>query len=216
MTCGRRLVASFVLLTLVWGVVFNLETLPFFPVVVAGALLTGAAGVSVRRACQDGWLPPVRVSPRHAALAVGVALVHVGLSHVLFAVGDALLPAIGETAAGVYRRTTETGVLPRLVLSGLVVAPLEEVFWRGAFHPVAADRAIPRVRRLPPTVVAVAVSTAGYTLFHVATLRVSLVAAAALGGLVWAWLAEHTRSLGAPVIAHGLWTALLVLFPVVQ
>lgn len=211
----QRLVLGYVVLAAVWATAFNATALPFFPVVVVGAALTGAFGLWVRAAAPRERRPPFAVRPRHALLAVGVAVVHLGLSHLLFDLGSALVPAIGETGREVYERTSQTSFLPRLLLSGLVVAPLEEVFWRGAFQPAAAASAARRWPGLPRAALAVVVSTAGYTLFHVATWRLSLVAAAALGGLVWAWLLEHTRSLGATMIAHALWTALLVVFPVV-
>ncbi|MBW3621501.1 MAG: CPBP family intramembrane metalloprotease [Actinobacteria bacterium] len=215
MPIERRLVVGFFVLAATWAVAFNVEALPFFPTVVVGGLVTGAFGLWARAACPPGTLPPFAVTPAQAALALGVGLVHVAVSHVVFDLGDALLPAIGDTATGIYERTRDTPLVPRLILSGLLTAPLEEVFWRGAFQPAVGAAATRRFPRSPRALVAVAVSTIGYTLFHVATLRISLVAAAALGGLVWAWLLERTRTVGAPIIAHAVWTTLLVLFPVV-
>lgn len=211
----RRLVVGYVVLAVVWGVSFNVESLPFFPTVVIGGGLTGLFGVWARRVMPADRRPPLRVSPRHAALAVVVALAHLALGQLLFRIGDAFLPAMGESASRVYERTSQAPIVPRIILSGLITASLEEVFWRGAFHPAVRDRSLARWPTLPPMLVAVAVSTAGYTLFHVSTLKPSLVAAAALGGLIWAWLLERTRSLGATMIAHGLWTSLMVMLPVV-
>lgn len=210
-----RLAVGFVALAATWAIAFNVEQLPFFPTVVVGGLVTGAFGLWARAACPPGTLPPFAVTPRQGLLAVGVGVAHVAVSHVVFDLGDTLLPAIGETARGIYERTNETPLVPRLILSGLLTAPLEEVFWRGAFQPAVGDAAARRLDAWPRTLVVVAASTLGYTLFHVATLRISLVAAAALGGLVWAWLLEHTRTVGAPIIAHAIWTSLLVLHPVV-
>lgn len=215
MSLQHRLAIGFVVLVATWAVAFNVERLPFFPTVVVGGLVTGALGFWARAACPPGTLPPFAVTPAQVLLAVAVGVAHVGVSHVVFDLGDALFPAIGDTAAGIYERTRQTPLVPRLILAGLLTAPLEEVFWRGAFQPAVGAAATRRYTTWPPALVAIAVSTVGYTLFHVATLRISLVAAAALGGLVWAWLLEHTRSVGAPVIAHAVWTSLLVLYPVV-
>lgn len=215
MTLHRRLAISFVVLAATWATAFNVESLPFFPTVVVGGLVTGALGLWARAACPPGTLPPFSVTPGQALFAVGVGVVHVLVSHVAFDLGDRLLPAIGETARGIYERTNQTPLIPRLVLSGLLTAPLEEVFWRGAFQPAVGDAAAGRLVAWPRPLVAVAASTLGYTLFHVATLRISLIAAAALGGLVWSWLLERTRTVGAPIIAHAVWTSLLVLYPVV-
>lgn len=215
MSIRARLVIGFVALALTWAIAFNAEQLPFFPTVVVGGIVTGAFGLWARAACPPGTLPPFSVTPRQGLLAVVVGLAHVVVSHVFFDIGDALLPAIGETARGIYERTRETPLVPRLILSGLLTAPLEEVFWRGAFQPAVGGIAARRWTTWPRPLVAVLASTLGYTLFHVATLRISLVAAAALGGLVWAWLLERTRTVGAPIIAHAIWTSMLVLYPVV-
>lgn len=214
-TLNLRLATGYVVLAAVWATAFNVDSLPFFPTVVIGGVLTGAFGLWAREACPPGSLPSFRVSGRHAALAVAVGLAHFGLGHLLFGVGEALLPAIGTTAQGIYERTNESPLLPRLILSGLLTAPLEEIFWRGGFHPALRDTAAKRWPKVQRMTIAVAVSAAGYTLFHVATLKISLVAAAALGGIIWAWLLERTNSLGATIIAHALWTSLMVLYPVV-
>jgi membrane protease YdiL (CAAX protease family) len=211
----RRLAVGFIGLAVVWGVSFNVESLPFFPTVVVGGLLTGAAGLWARRAAPEGSVPGLAVTPAHIVLAVGVTLAHVVASHLLFDLADAVVPAVGDTAATIYARTNETPLLPRLVLSGLLTAPFEELYWRGAFHPAMRDAGVKRFPQLPRMAVAVAVSAIGYTVFHVATWKLSLVAAAALGGLIWGWLLEHTRSLGATMIAHALWTSLMVLYPAI-
>ena len=41
----------------------------------------------------------------------------------------------------------------------------------------------------------------------------ALIAAAALGGLVWGSLLLVTRSVGATIISHVLWTCLMIIFP---
>lgn len=223
MTLRARLVISFIALAVTWSLAFNLDTLPFFPMVVAGGVLTGLFGLWCRGGTPASGhalvLPGIAVTPRQALLAVGVALVHFALGHLLFRLGAAVLPAIGTSAQVVYERTGAAPIAWQLVLSGLVTGPLEEVFWRGALQPALAERVedrLPRsVQPLVRVVAVVAAATALYTIFHIATFKLALVAAAALGGIVWGWLLVHTRSLGAVMIAHGLWTALMVLMPVV-
>lgn len=213
---ATRLAVSFVGLSLIWGVAFNATSLPFFPLVVAGGVVTGLVGFWVRSA-PDEDQPPFTLTPRIAALAVAVALIHFAVGHGLFAIAARLLPSFTETALEVYQRSDSIPVWGQLLLGAVLTAGLEEVFWRGAFTTMVADR----VRtRLPQELgdrrrglVLVVVSTAGYTLFHVATLKVTLVAAAALGGLVWGSLLLRTRSVGATMIAHVLWTGLMILFP---
>lgn len=211
-----RLAVAFVGLSAIWGIAFNATALPFFPLVVAGGVITGLVGVWVRRA-PDEDEPGFAVTPATAALAVGAALLHFAVGHALFAAAGRLLPALTATALEVYERSGSLPIWAQVLLGAVLTAGLEEVFWRGAFTPMVADR----VRdRLPGGLGAkrrglalVLVSTAGYALFHVATLKLALVAAAALGGLVWGTLLLVTRSVGVTIIAHVLWTALMILFP---
>jgi membrane protease YdiL (CAAX protease family) len=211
-----RLVIAFVGLSLIWGVAFNATSLPFFPLVVTGGVITGLVGLWVRRA-PDEVEPGFALDRRGLVLAVVAALGHFAVGHGLFALAAQVLPAFTATALEVYQRTDSLPVWAQLLLGAGLTAGLEEIFWRGAFTPMVAERVR---RRLPGTlgdrrrgVVLVLVSTAGYALFHVATLKLALVAAAALGGLVWGSLLLLTRSVTPPIIAHVLWTALMILFP---
>ncbi len=211
-----RLAVAFVGLSLVWGIAFNASGLPFFPLVVAGGITTGLVGLWVRRA-PDEDEPGFALDARTAALAVGVALVHFVVGHALFAVAARVLPSLTATALEVYQRSDTIPLWGQVLLGAVLTAGFEEIFWRGAFTPMVAKR----VRgRLPDGLgtrrrglALVLVSTAGYTLFHVATLKVALIAAAALGGLVWGTLLLVTGSVGATIIAHVLWTALMIIFP---
>lgn len=209
-------------LALAWSATF-VVAVPFFPAVVASGVASGAAGLWLRRRIADDVaLPDLRITPAQALLALVVAAVHLGAGHGLLLIGEQLLPALTETAAGVYRRTSDVPVTTRIVLAGLVVAPLEEVFWRGAAHPLLADalqrRGAAGQRRWPrgsaaAWLVPVVASTLAYAVFHLVTLQLALVAAALLGGLVWGALVERTRSVGACMLAHGAWTILMVLVP---
>ncbi len=211
-----RLAVAFVGLSVIWGLAFNLTALPFFPVVVAGGVVTGLVGFWVRRA-DDEPEPRFAVTPRQAGLALVVALAHFAVGHGLFAVASQVLPELTRTALEVYQRTDSIPVWGQLLLGGVITAGLEEVFWRGAFTTMVADRVRPHLpeefgRRRRGLALVVA-STVGYALFHVATLKLALIAAAALGGLVWGSLLLVTRSVGATIIAHVTWTCLMILLP---
>ena len=219
---GARAVTAALLLALVWGLAFGTRVLPFFPTIVAGGVLTGLAGVWVRRGTR-GWhagererrrFPDLRLTRSQALLAVGVGVLHFVAGHLLFAAGEALLPALTRTAASVYGRAGSLPLWAAILLGGVVTAPLEEVFWRGAVQPLTSsfiDDHLPRVAALPGgTLVGASLV---YALFHVATGQVALVAAALLGGLVWGWLLQRSGSVGATMLAHGLWTSLMLAFP---
>jgi membrane protease YdiL (CAAX protease family) len=209
-------------LSVVWALAFATELLPFFPTIVVGGMLTGLAGWWVRRGVR-GWhpgeserrtFPTLAVEPADAVLAVGVGVAHLVAGHLLFATGERLVPELTATATAVYTRAGSLPLWTAIVLGGLVTAPLEELFWRGAVQPLTTSwlRAkLPWVPRLPGgTVIG---TTLVYALFHVATGQLALVAAALLGGLVWGWLLERTGSVGATMIAHATWTSLMLAFP---
>jgi len=219
---GVRAAVAAAGLTVVWGGAFATQVLPFFPTIVAGGILTGLAGLWVRRGTR-GWhsgeaqrrdFPPFALSAAHARLAVVVAVLHFAIGHGLFAVGGLLLPALTETASAVYTRAGGIPLWAAVLLGAVITAPLEEIFWRGGVQPLVSSMVRdrwPRVAGLPGGIVVA--TTVVYAAFHLATAQVALVAAALLGGLVWGWLMERTRSLGATMLAHGLWTGLMLVFP---
>lgn len=213
---STRLAVAFGGLALIWGVAFNATSLPFFPLVVTGGIITGLVGFWVRRA-PDEVEPPFSLTWRQAGLGLAAAAVHFAVGHALFAAAARIVPSLAETALEVYQRSDSLPIWGQLLLGAVLTAGFEEVFWRGAFTPMVTDR----VRRHLPDglgrrrrgTILVVVSTAGYALFHVATLKLALIAAAALGGLVWGTLLLLTRSVGVTIVAHVAWTALMVLFP---
>lgn len=91
---------SFLGLSVIWGVAFNATSLPFFPLVVAGGIVTGLVGFWVRRA-PDEEGAPFALTPRLAAVAVGVAVLHFAAGHALFAVAAQVLPSLTATALSV-------------------------------------------------------------------------------------------------------------------
>lgn len=202
----RRAGVSIAVLAVVWGTSFVVVALPFFPTVLVGGALSGLAGLWVRAALPTAARPRLRVSGRVVVVALAVAVAHLVVGLAAFRAADGWLPALVTSAEGIYGRTGEVPLAAQLVLAATLTAPLEELFWRGAVQPVVGVHVPDRWWR-------VLAAAAIYTLFHVATLKVALVAAAALGGLVWGTLLERTRSVGAAIIAHGTWTALMLLIP---
>ncbi len=219
---ARRVSVGFVVLAIIWAIAFNVDALPFFTTVTIGGIVTGAVGLWVR-AASDEPDPTFAVTPAQAGLAVAVAAAHFVVGHALFRLGALLLPELTATAAAVYDRADGVPLWAAVLLGGVMTASLEEIFWRGAFTPMVARRVQARVvARYPSTrrsarflrmSARIGVSTVGYTLFHVATLKLALVAAAALGGLVWGWLLDRTHSVGATIIAHALWTIAMLVLP---
>ena len=198
----REVAVALVVLTPMWAIGISLrDRVPVLVVALVAALALGAAAVIMQSRHH--------VRPRvghHVWLALPAAAVHLALSYVLIPVAESIVPLIGEQAEELV--LDAVGGLPTIAVAGLsafVIAPLEELFWRGSVQPsLGSDRA-----RLESIVI----STAVFVAFHLPTLQLPLISAAALGGLVWGWLRERTDGLAAPVIAHAIWTGAMVLVP---
>lgn len=177
------------------------DRVPVLVVALVAALALGTAAVIL----QARHRVPPRVG-HHVWLALPAAAVHLALSYVLIPVAESIVPLIGEQAEGLV--FDAVGGLPTIgvaAISALVIAPLEELFWRGS---VQTSLGAHRTR-----LESIVISTAVFVAFHLPTLQLPLISAAALGGLVWGWLRERTDGLAAPVIAHAIWTAAMVLVP---
>ena len=175
-----------------------------FPVlwiaVTAGVVLGLAATILMARhrvtlrAGHDVWL------------ALPAAALHLAVSYVAIPVATALVPLIGEQAEGLV--FDARGGLPTAAVAAIaavVVAPLEEVFWRGAVQPLVGTGRAP--------IATVVLTSLVFVAYHVPTLQLPLISAAALGGLVWGWLRERTDGVSAPIVAHAIWTAAMVVVP---
>jgi membrane protease YdiL (CAAX protease family) len=143
-----------------------------------------------------------------AAVVLGLA---VGLA--LYAATRGFVAAVAprwarfrDDALAVYGRG---GGLPRwatLAVSALLVAPGEELFWRGLFLPELE-------RALGGTVAAATLTWAAGVLANAPSRNLAVLAAAAVGGAVWIGLAVRTGGVLAPLASHALWTALMLAAP---
>lgn len=202
---GRRwLVAAIVLMALLWAVL--LATLPFGGVLGAAAItaiaLAAVAVVVVSRHYYD-----IRWERGHDVwLALPVLAVHLGLSYLLIPVATAVIPLVGRQADQlVFTATSDLPPVAVALVAAVLVAPLEELWWRGTVQPV--------LRQGRTSWQAITLTTAAFVAFHVPTGQLPLMGAAVLGGIAWGWLRERTEGLVAPIIAHAGWTASMVLLP---
>lgn len=198
----REAILAIGVLTLPWALAVHLgDHLPVLWVSLAAAVAVGTAAVLL-------------LARHHARLQLGhevwlalpVAAAHLAVSYVAIPVATAVVPLIGEQADALV--LDAQGGLPTVLvamIAGGVIAPLEELFWRGVVQPsLGAGR---------PPLVATALGTSAFLAFHLPTLQLPLIGAALLGGLAWGWLRERTGGLAAPVVAHAIWTAAMVVAP---
>jgi membrane protease YdiL (CAAX protease family) len=132
---------------------------------------------------------------------VVLGLASAGALYAIFGVGDRmarrLVPGGGEQIEEMYalRELRPTGELAGRL--ALVIAPAEELFWRGLVQRRLA-------RRLGPWPAAAA-ATAAYAGAHVVTGNVTLTGAAGVAGAFWSALAAAGMPMGALIACHAAW-----------
>lgn len=137
--------------------------------------------------------------PRPMDLAAGAA--SAGLLYCVFQVGDRLarrlMPRGADNIASIYdlRRQAPKPVIAGLL--GFIIAPGEELFWRGLIQK--------RLARRRPVGVAVPLGAALYAGVHVPTLNPTLVGAAGVAGLFWGAQYSIQRRLAPVIISHIIW-----------
>ena len=156
------------------------------------------------------WLPDVRVAvPTRRELGTTLLAVVVMLVAAtgLGAVVSRLFPDVGSVFDGLA--ATPALLLVLAVVSVLLVAPAEELLFRGAIQG--------RLRRSFGPVASVVGASALFASVHLVNYTgplpgvLGFVAVVGAVSLVLGWLYEHTGNLAAPVLAHGLYNAVLFL-----
>lgn len=145
----------------------------------------------------DPSLQRPRLRPRDVALGLGVAAGLYGI----FQVGDRLarriLPAGGQNIADIYELREIRPKVEIALRLAAVVAPAEELFWRGLL--------LRSIRRRLGSLPAVLTSTAAYGGVHLATANPALIGAATVAGAYWSLLAGLGVPMAALVVSHVVW-----------
>jgi membrane protease YdiL (CAAX protease family) len=145
----------------------------------------------------------VRVRPRAGDVALGLAvalLLYAGTRAFLWAgcggVADALCPPLHAMFARFHTRSAFAAAV-----LGALVAPAEELFWRGFVQ----ERLVRRLGARRGVVVATGLAVA----LALATREPFLALATLPTYAVWGALAAWRRSLAAPIVSHALWSVLV-------
>lgn len=104
-----------------------------------------------------------------------------------------------------YGRAGEVTLVTTLVLSLAIMVPAEELFWRGLVQPRLSDAFAPAMATLATWVAYIGV--------NLASRSQPIVAAAIVGGAVWAGLAWWSHGVLASAASHILWTGLMLALP---
>ena len=152
---------------------------------------------------------PFRGVPRlsDALLGVGSAVLLYGVFWVGDKLSAAVLPFASDQVDGIYGLRDEASLVRIGLLLALVIAPGEELYWRGLVQSAF-------VRRWGPVAGALA-AVGAYAGVHLVAGNLMIVAAAAVAGAGWTALYAWRRRLWPVIISHVLWDlAIFVWFPI--
>lgn len=196
------------------------------PVVVAGMWLLirgGHASIWVANTITIGVLGLISVLVVHLHLVAGSSafstwawvgiggLVGVALyvaTRGFMAVAGRWPPLARQTRA-LYGSRDQIPAVAALGLSVLIVAPGEELLWRGVVLSVLAER-------VSSIELAGVIVWLAYLVANVFSGSLPIVLGAAVSGAVWTALGVSSGGVLAPIACHVIWTGLMVVFPPVQ
>lgn len=149
------------------------------------------------------------VSAGVAVAAGGVAGIALYLATRLFVVVIRPWRTFQRHSVQMYARQAGLPLAAAIVLAAAVMAPGEELFWRGLFQ---AKLSVV----LDGRTAGAAIAWAAFAVANLPSRNLAVIAGAVVGGAVWSALAWWTGGVLASIVCHSLWTALMLAFPVVH
>lgn len=202
----KETIVACILAGLLWLVMFSPWTagrIPFWPAMTLAAGILAAWAVLRDRPAFGAML-----SFRSGHVTVGVVSAVVLYS--VFFVGHRLAGAVADRAIEQVRRIyllREAVPLWKITLFLLLIAPAEELFWRGFVQRRIAERYGKWQGYFAATVL--------YAVVHVWAFNPMLTAAALLCGLAWGWVFLRSGSLWSGLVSHIIWdVTIFVVFPI--
>lgn len=113
--------------------------------------------------------------------------------------------SLARHTGGLYDQRRGLSLPVALAVAVLVVAPGEEVFWRGLVQPLLEGPL--------GTLAAAIAGWAAYVAANAVSGSIPIVLGGAVGGAVWAGLAFATGGALASVVSHMTWTGLMLALP---
>jgi membrane protease YdiL (CAAX protease family) len=174
---------------------------------VAMGIALPAMGVAALAVGEPSLSPAVSAGVAVAAGAgTGVALY---LATRLFVAVIRPWRAFQRHSVQMYARQAGVPLTAAILLAAVVMAPGEELFWRGLFQAKLGDA-------LDGRTAGAAIALAAFAVANLPSRNLAVIAGAVVGGAVWAALGWWTGGVLASIVCHSLWTALMLAFPVVR
>jgi uncharacterized protein len=114
-------------------------------------------------------------------------------------------PPLRRQAEGIYELRGGRSLAAALAVAGLVVAPGEEIVWRGVVQPLFAGWV--------GAVAGAALAWGLYVGVNLVARSIPILLGAVVGGAVWAALAVWTGGVVAAIGCHVVWTSLMIALP---
>ena len=151
----------------------------------------------------SSWRITLRPRPSDVALGLTVGAAMTAATYVLFDVARAIEPSLATHVARLYRAAgTET---PGVALAWvLVILTSEELLWRGAWIDVWGAKAGLRFAAVS--------SVLAYAATQMGSGSVIVVLLAGTCGAIWTALRLYTGRIVASLIAHAVWTPVVILW----
>ncbi len=147
------------------------------------------------------WTRPELRREVPTATDVATGLVTAGGLYAVFQIGDRFarrfMPSGNEEIARIYALRTAAPRPVIALLLALVIAPSEELFWRGLLQHSFAKRF--------GTLPGAALASAGYGLVHLGSGNVTLTGAAATAGAFWGLQYALQGRIPALIVSHIVW-----------
>ena len=190
-----------------WLVMFSPWTrdwIPFWPAmaVSSGTLAASALWVG-RKQFREVWL----FHWWHVPLGISSAFALYLMFFIGHKIAAFILPFASDQVALVYRTRSQADLWLIAVLLFAWVGPAEEIFWRAFVQRRFGQRYGPFI--------GFALTVAIYTIVHIWSFNLMLLAAAGLCGLFWGAMFYRFRSVWPALISHAVWDVVIfVLLPI--
>jgi membrane protease YdiL (CAAX protease family) len=114
-------------------------------------------------------------------------------------------PPFARHTSDLYDQRAGLSLTAAVTIAALVVAPGEELFWRGLFQTELAEETSRTSAAL--------LTWAAYAVANAASFRLPIIAGGIVGGAVWGGLAWCTEGVMASTACHVVWTGMMLVVP---
>lgn len=169
----------------------------------ANTLVTGGLGVLALLAGDIRWGSGGLSAPAWVGVGVASGLLLYAATRAFMALAGRWPPLARQTDA-IYGNRGSVSLPVALLTSALIVAPGEELLWRGVVLDALGGWGV---------AVAGAVTWLGYVAANLFSFSLPIVLGAVVSGAVWTLLAVLSSGVAASIACHAVWTASMIVSP---